>query len=71
MKQTIPDKTWTKVHEREMSVFQDSGAISWVDVRDGQIVFGPADSWSACQNSGAALDLGEMTPGVALTVDWS
>ena len=71
MMQTIPDKTWTKVTGRDMSVYQESGANSWVDVDDDRIVFGPADMWSAAQNSGAALDLSEMTPGVALTVDWT
>lgn len=71
MMQTIPHGTWTTVRGRELQVFQDSGATSWVDIRDdGQITFGPADSWSARQNSGASLDLSDMTPGVALTIDW-
>lgn len=69
--QTIPDKTWTKVTGRDMSVYQESGAISWIDVRDDKLVFGPAEFWSAAHNSGAALDLSEMTPEVAFTVDWT
>jgi hypothetical protein len=69
--QTIPDKTWTKVTGRDMSVYQESGAISWIDVRDDKLVFGPAESWAAAHNSGATLDLSDMTPEVAFTVDWT
>jgi hypothetical protein len=54
-----------------MEAFQNSGANSWIDVdENGKVVFGPADSWAACQYSGDAIDLSEMTPGVAITIDW-
>jgi hypothetical protein len=34
-------------------------------------VFGPAFMWSAAHNSGALVDLTEMTPEVAFTIDWT
>jgi hypothetical protein len=68
--QTIPNATWTKVSGAEMSVYQNSGANTWVDVdADQRIIFGPATEWQACMMSGP-IDLSTMSVGEPIEIDW-
>lgn len=63
MKQYIPSMVWTKLDGAEMSVYQNSGASSWVELTDEGIHCGPIPEgceWKVAHNSGMQAPEAEL-----------
>lgn len=72
-RQMIPNAVITRLTDKpEISVYQNSGHASWVEVNDdGTIRIGPtASEWTAYQNSGGTLNEGAPLHD-SVTIDWA
>ncbi len=73
--QTINSGVRTKVEgvAYDLWVYQNSGAVSWVDVDAARIVCGPVPDgcqWQAYMSSGAPANLDALAEPDAVVVQW-